>query len=79
MKHCDHVTCKHTAVKFCEECRTIYCVKCKRQWYDECTQTHYPYVYTYNTESNEYAPLSKGTGIPLPEDLSYKITCENHN
>ena len=40
MHDCTH-DCKHENVKYCAKCKTVYCVDCRREWFDKCQLNHY--------------------------------------
>jgi len=79
--------CKHKVVKYCVDCKTIYCKSCKREWYDACTQSHTPqWTYTYgNTtggvsiKDHPFLPLIPENPIP---DITWSnpatLTCHLH-
>ncbi len=64
--------CEHKNVKFCKDCRNVYCMTCKREWdFEPCKQNHYPLNYPY---------------IGIRDTTDYKIdfplttvTCKSHD
>ena len=37
----EHNDCQHENLKFCSHCRTVYCEKCGKEWYED--SYHYRY------------------------------------
>jgi len=55
--------CKHKVVKYCVNCKTIYCKSCKREWYDACTQSHTEWSWTYGNTTDR---INVGVGEIYP-------------
>lgn len=65
--HCHH-NCEHKEVKFCKDCKTVYCASCKEQWFEKCTLNHYTNSWCYITSG--YRQIMGGTSTP---EVSYTV------
>jgi len=77
--------CEHKEVKYCPDCRKVYCMKCGKEWVEEVYQYYQPqpdgwyptYPYWYPTYPYPTYPIDNGLTIICgsSSNLDDTITC----
>ena len=74
INHCHH-KCEHKEVKFCKDCKAVYCASCKEEWFEKCTLNHYNTNWYYTTPT--FPQITSGTVPGNLKDIYYTTSCSH--